>query len=334
MKRLPNGAGSVTKLSGQRRKPYMARTAIDQRCLGTFETYQEALAALMDFSRNPWDVDNSHVTLERLWDSFLRVKGDQLGKSTLAQLKTAHKKTESLHGREYSSIKAYEMQRIVDGCTKSKSSKSVIKNYFRHLDLFAREMDITSKMYSDLVVVKGGTPKKERKIFTGEEVEKLWKGVEKPFYDSALFMLYTGFRISEMLDIRVENVDLELGSMRGGTKTEAGKNRLVPIHHKIYPLVEERVSASKKGFLFEREGKHITPGSYRDCVWAPIMNEIGAEHTPHECRHTFRSWLDSAGAKRTCIDKIMGHASGNVGEDVYTHKTFEELKATIEMVTN
>lgn len=334
MKRLPNGAGSVTKLSGQRRKPYMARTAVDQRCLGTYATYQEALTALMDYNREPWDIDNTHVTLEKLWESFLRIKGETMGKSTLMQLKTAYKKCESLHEREYPTIKAFEMQRIIDACNKSKSTKSVIKNFFHHMDRFAKEMDISNKMYSDLVVVKGGTPKKEKKIFTGEEVERLWEGADKPFYDSVLFMLYTGFRISEMLDIRVENVDLERGSMRGGMKTEAGRNRLVPIHHKIYPLVEERVDKSNQGFLFERRGEQIDPKSYRDYIWNPMMKDIGADHTPHECRHTFRSWLDSAGAKRTCIDKIMGHSSGNVGEDVYTHKSFEELKATIEMVTN
>lgn len=57
-------------------------------------------------------------------------------------------------------------------------------------------------------------------------------------------------------------------------------------------------------------------------------------HTPHECRHTFRSRLDSAGANKVCIDRIMGHSSGNTGERVYTHKTLEELKEAIELIKN
>ena len=55
-------------------------------------------------------------------------------------------------------------------------------------------------------------------------------------------------------------------------------------------------------------------------------------HTTHECRHTFRSRLDSLGANKVCIDKIMGHKTNDVGERVYTHKTIQELKKTIELI--
>lgn len=55
-------------------------------------------------------------------------------------------------------------------------------------------------------------------------------------------------------------------------------------------------------------------------------------HVPHECRHTFRSRLDSAGANKVCIDRIIGHKSNDVGERVYTHKTLQELKDTIALL--
>lgn len=334
MKRLPNHAGSITKLSGERTKPFLAREGKTgkQRSIGTFKTYEEAMAALVSYNSQPWDLDNRHVTLEGLWDAFLEVKAPQLGTSSINQLKTAYKRCASLYGREYISIKAYEMQAIVDACDMSKSYKSTIKNLFRHLDLFARELDISTKMFSELVKVSGGTPKKIKKIFTDEEVGKLWDGADRPYYDTALFMLYTGFRVSEMLDIRVDNIDLDEMYMVGGMKTEAGRNRVVPIHSKILPIVEERMSQSKNGFLFEKNGSQIYYKTYRPVIWLPMMNEIGCQHTPHECRHTFRSWLDSAGAQRTCIDKIMGHSSGHVGEDVYTHKSINELSSAIEMI--
>jgi len=56
-------------------------------------------------------------------------------------------------------------------------------------------------------------------------------------------------------------------------------------------------------------------------------------HTPHECRHTFRSCLDSAGANKVSINKLMGHAGADTGERIYTHKTLQELKNTIELIT-
>ena len=58
------------------------------------------------------------------------------------------------------------------------------------------------------------------------------------------------------------------------------------------------------------------------------------DKTPHECRHTFRSRLDSAGANKVCIDLMMGHKSKEVGERVYTHKKLEELKFAIELIAS
>jgi integrase len=62
------------------------------------------------------------------------------------------------------------------------------------------------------------------------------------------------------------------------------------------------------------------------------MLKIGAKHTVHETRHTFRTWLDRFGGNITCINKLMGHSSGDVGMKVYTHKTIEELRETIELI--
>ena len=63
------------------------------------------------------------------------------------------------------------------------------------------------------------------------------------------------------------------------------------------------------------------------------FNEEGKiDKTPHECRHTFESILDSKGANRKCIDLMMGHVSKDVGNRVYNHKTLEELKTAIDFL--
>ena len=63
------------------------------------------------------------------------------------------------------------------------------------------------------------------------------------------------------------------------------------------------------------------------------MKKLNMNHTPHECRHTFRSNLDSAGANKVCIDRLMGHKSTDTGERVYTHKNIDELRLNIELIT-
>lgn len=136
-----------------------------------------------------------------------------------------------------------------------------------------------------------------------------------------------------MIKLKTEDIDFEIRTMTGGVKTAAGKQRLVPIHSKIFHIVQSRAEQSKSGYLFEYGGKKLSQTQYRK-FWAGIMDKLEMEHLPHECRHTFRSRLDSAGANKVCIDRIMGHKSKGTGERVYTHKNIDELKLNIELITN
>lgn len=61
-------------------------------------------------------------------------------------------------------------------------------------------------------------------------------------------MCYTGFRIAEFLELTSFSYDSISKTLRGGKKTAAGKNRIVPIHPKIQPIIENWIS--KKGKLF------------------------------------------------------------------------------------
>ena len=86
-------------------------------------------------------------------------------------------------------------------------------------------------------------------------------------------------------------------------------------------------------YLITNDGKKFGIGTYR-IIWEGLMQTLDVQHTPHECRHTFRSRLDSAGANKVCIDLMMGHKSKETGERVYTHKTIQELKENIELITH
>ena len=59
-------------------------------------------------------------------------------------------------------------------------------------------------------------------------------------------MIYTGLRPTELLEIQTENVHLDEKYMVGGMKTEAGKDRIIPLNDKIIPLVKNRYDANKK----------------------------------------------------------------------------------------
>lgn len=330
----PNGYGTVTKLSGNRRKPFIVKEGISgrQKPIGYAATREEGLIMLANYNKTPWDIDTDKVTLQELYDLWLEKRGGKLGSSNRASLKSAYNYCSRLGKVRYNQIKSYQMQDCIDGCGKGYSTQGAIKNLWGHLDRFAMELDIISKCCSDLLTSEP-IPETTKKVFTDEEVSRLWDNKKLEWVDSVLFFLYTGFRISEMIELKTSNIDLEVGTMIGGTKTAAGKNRIVPIHSKIQSIVQYHVEHSQSGYLFEYNGKKLNQTQYRE-IWNAIMNKLQMNHTPHECRHTFRSRLDSAGANKVCIDRIMGHKSKGTGERVYTHKNIEELKMNIELITN
>ncbi len=330
----PNGYGTVTRLSGNRRKPWIVKEGISgrQKPIGYATTKEEGLILLAQYNKSPWDIETDKITLEELYKLWLEKRAVKLGKSNQSSLKSAYKHCSNLSKLRYNQIKSYQMQDCIDSCGCGYSTQGAIKNLWGHLDRFAMELDIITKCCSDLLT-SDPIPETTKETFTDTEVSLLWENQNFPWVDSVLFFLYTGFRISEMIDLKISNIDLKAQTMIGGTKTAAGKNRLVPIHSKIQHIVQSRFEQSKSGYLFEHEGKHLNQTQYRE-FWAAIMKALQIDHTPHECRHTFRSRLDSAGANKVCIDRLMGHKSKETGERVYTHKNIEELKLNIELITN
>ena len=333
----PNGYGSVFKLSGNRRRPYGVKKTIGWNEKGhpisnTIDycvTREEGMILLAKYNDEPWDVDSVKITFKELFELWKEKKAFKLGKSNQQCLFSAYHHCKPLQNMKYKAVKSFHMQDCIDGCNKGYSTQGAIKNLLRHLDKFALELDIVTRCYSDLLISEP-IPDTNKIPFTEEAINKLWSIEGVPWVDSVLAFLYTGFRISELLDLRTSNVNLDEGTLKGGTKTRAGKDRLVPIHSKILPLIQKRIEGGGE-YLFGDNGKKISIGTYYK-YWNEIMETVNLTHTPHECRHTFRSRLDSAGANKRCIDLIMGHKSKDVGERVYTHKTVQKLREAIELL--
>lgn len=333
----PNGYGSVVRLSGNRRRPFCARKTTGwnekgypiYKPIGYYVTREEAMIALAEYNRNPYDIDLSKITFKELYEKWSARDFPKMKKTTASCHRSAFRHTEPLYNTPYKNIKAYQMQEIIDGCGRGYSTQGSIKNLFGQLDRFALELDIITKCNSNLVSA-APIPPSEKKPFTEDEIKKVWKIADQEWVDSVLFFLYTGFRISEVIGIKAEDVDFEQLTIKGGIKTAAGKNRIVPIHPRIEKYVRARVAEGNK-YLFSYKNKKLSASQYYS-IWSEIMDQLQMHHTPHECRHTFRSRLDSANANKKCIDLLMGHASKDVGERVYTHKTLDELRETINLL--
>lgn len=331
--KLPNNYGSISKLSGPRRRPYIVRKSVPggkPMILGYVATREEGLALLAQFNANPWDVNRAGITLDELFKLWREQRMPKLGEANQRGLSSAYKHCESLRGMQYREIKAFQMQGCIDGCGRGASTQSTIKSLWMHLDKFALELDIITRQYSGLLTV-AAKPPTSRVPFTQEEVSQLWEHQDEPWVDTVLILLYSGWRISELLALTPDDIDLTAGTMKGGTKTAAGKNRIVPIHSRIRPFVEARLAEGGPRLIYHK-GKALAVNTYR-YFWCGVMERLGMNHVPHECRHTFETRLDAAGGNRRCIDLLMGHVSKDVGNRVYNHKTLSELQQTIELIT-
>lgn len=337
MMRNPNGYGTVSKLSGNRRRPYIVKKTVGwddngypiYDIVGYTATREEGNILLAEYNHDPWDVNRSKITLQQLFELWKEKKAPKLGDSNRGSLCAAFNHCLGLVNKPYKTIKAYQMQETIDSCGRSYSTQAAIKNLWGHLDRFALELDINSRCYSELLS-SDPIPPTSRLPFSKEELKKIWEHQKDSWVDTVLILIYSGWRISELLNLKPEDIDLRARTMKGGTKTKAGKDRIVPIHSKIIPFIEARLSDGGPRLICYN-GRVCNQTQYR-ILWADIMKALNMNHTPHECRHTFETRLDSAGANRKCIDLLMGHVSKDTGNRVYNHKTLEELKTAIELI--
>ncbi|MDR2044858.1 MAG: tyrosine-type recombinase/integrase [Clostridium sp.] len=334
----PNGYGSVVKLGGKRRRPFCARKTdgYDERGfpiyrpIGYYAKREEALMALAEYNRNPYDIDLARITMQELYDRWSVRDFPKMSRSSSSSHKAALKHCAALLSLPYKSIKAYQMQEMIDGCGCGYSTQGAIKNLFGKLDLYAMELDVIAKKNSELIHA-APIPPTSKEPFNKEEIETVWAHQHEPYADTVLILIYSGFRINELLSIETADVNLEENWIKGGLKTKAGRDRVVPIHSLILDIVKKRVREGSK-YLVSLNGKRVSQSQYYT-FWNAFMESNGLDHTPHECRHTFRSLLDSAGANKKCIDLMMGHTSKDVGERIYTHKTLQELAEALALVT-
>lgn len=146
-------------------------------------------------------------------------------------------------------------------------------------------------------------------------------------------LIYTGCRISELLALKKEDINLqEKWFDIKKSKTAAGVRR-VPIADKVLPFFEFWYTLNGCKYLISTpEGKPFEYRNYYDSYWKPLVEQLNMKHRPHDTRHTCVSLLAAAGIDERIIKKIVGHAGQGVTENVYTHYELESLREAINKI--
>lgn len=172
-----------------------------------------------------------------------------------------------------------------------------------HLYKLAIKQEIVQYNKATSIDLPYEKPKPKRQVWTEEEINVFWERLpEYPVLAYVLIMCYSGLRFGELATIKLSDVHLDENYMVGGIKSEAGKNREIPIHSRIKPLIAELVLKNK--FTLYEQTSHTFLRYYNACI-----KELPVRHLPsHTCRHYFFSRMTAAGIQGGIIAEVGGHA--------------------------
>ncbi len=346
-KRRPNGSGTIVKLSGKRKNPFQVRvnTRIDADgypvydILDNFPDRVSAEIALAEYNKVPYNPNDRKKLFCEVFDSWYtwkyKVPHTAAGPKTSSQncAIAAYKKCSTLYNIAIWDIRTQDMQDILDRSDLSHATLEHVRNLFRQMYKYAIQYEMVPKDYSLYTSIRKADDDIHGVPFTPEEIWLLWTHKNIPFVDTILIYCYSGFRINELALMPLDDIDLDARTFTGGLKNRYSRNRTVPIHSAVYPMVCRRYSRQFDSLIYHTDTDGITEIKYREYFNAALRAcGIQTEHTPHDCRHTFNVLLDRAGVDRAIRYKLMGHKGTDINETVYTHKDIEQLREAIESI--
>lgn len=341
--RLPNGFGSVRKLSGNRRNPFAVSITtgwtdegkVIRKYLGYYKTKKDALTALVEYNKSPYDLASHSLTFAELFDKWTQVRYTDKGEKVPNCYNAAFKRSANLHDMTFADIRKRHIQEVVDRCELGFSTKKNIKILSNLMSKYAIDQEIITTNYASLVELPHQEDSRIHVPFSDAELTMLWNHTNDIGCRIALIYCYTGLRPTELLKIRTDNVHLDEHVMYGGMKTAAGKNRAIPIADKILPLISDMYDPSNEYLVIDPfdDKPMLTYERMREHAWE--RSDILAKHMkhlPHDGRHTCATLLDNVNTPKKIIQLILGHRSTDITHRVYTHKTLQQLIDAINLI--
>lgn len=368
-KRLPNGFGQITEIKGKGlRKPFRAMVTVGKNEYGKpicrllkpvsyFATYNEAYEALVEYNRSPYDLDET-ITVGDLYPKWFERYKLGVAEQSLGWCQSAWNYCTPIKNIPVKDVRVRHVKECVehgysfDGNIRKDVPSTIRKNVKFMLNMlmdYALEYDLTDKNYARIYVMPKYISKEisqnrsEHISFTDEEMKILWNNLYiVKNVDMVLIQCYTGLRPMELCSIKLENVYLDDGYIIGGMKTDAGKDRVIPIHSSILDLVRNRYNDAKLlklDYLFTGLRKQTMQISrfnydmYKDAFYF-VRNSLGlsSKHKPHDPRKQFVTMAKKYNVNEYALKRIVGHSITDLTEKVYTDRDISWLKTEMEKI--
>lgn len=330
-----------------------------QICIGTFATREEALNALSIYSlkksssitneeaRNlaPDLYDRIQEKTQKRVPTFYEIyqilddeEFSKLSKSARNGYSSWIKRFENIHNRQINTITLADLQFIFDNDGSKNGTQAHMKvlcckvfEYAVIHQYIPRDFDYTS--YIRIAEFKQST---KHYPFTVDEVKKL-QSVDTSEAHILLIYIYTGLRAGELLHISRDNIHIDekcdddgterlISYIVTGSKTAAGKNRIVPIHNDIKQFVIDELLKPDKRLI------DCTYASLNNTILATANGYLKATHTMHDTRQTFASLCQLYKVDVYARKKILGHKLKDITFDIYTTASKNKLWTEINKI--
>lgn len=331
--RLPNGFGQISELKGRRlRNKFRAMVTLSwttdgkpvRHIVGYFPSYNEAYKALMEYHEKKDFAPNRDITMVTLFEEWSNIK--ERTQNSLHSWKYCAK----LYPMKVSEVKTWHIKSVVEA-DMPPSMHNFVKFLLNMMFDYAVEMEYTDKNYARLAksINFESSEGKHHIRFEEDEEALLWENINTNCCISIMLIaMYSGWRPRELMKIKTSDVNINDWTFRGGFKTKAGKDRVVPIHEKVRPLVEQFYDKTQE-YLFHGRSYDSYKWHFSSVVGALKLN---SEHSPHDTRVTFVTKCKEAEVNDYAIKRMVGHVINDITEETYTVRSIDWLREEISKI--
>lgn len=320
-----NGTGCISKLSGNRAKPWMARK--NDVCIGTYATRSEAQKALERVT-DATITEKYNMTFQQVYEAWKAIHERNVTASQMSCYVMAYNNCKELHDMAFRRLRKSDFQNAIirmEQAGKSKSTCEKMKQLFSQLSKWALSEDIIPVNHAQSLntVAKQLSTKA---VFLSSDIDAIKKSQNRG-KDIVLILISCGCRPNELFNALLVNCHEDY--FIGGSKTEAGMNRPIVISAdglEAYTSMRKKAAESGgqkliDGFEGNRDLHNFAKREFRS-----LMEEIGRpEVTMYSCRHTYITNAARSGVDQRALQQMVGHVD-NETTKIYTHLNIDDLR--------
>ena len=328
--------------------------------IGTFETYQEALNALSLYSLTVNNTISKKEAMEIDPEVYQKVQ-DKMSKKvptfldiyyildkdefsllspqTQNSMHGAIKHLKKLHYLKIDQITLRMIQDVFDEDGSNHSTQVHMKTICTKVFRYAVDNQCIERNddYTSYIRIAKYEESDMHRSYTINEILAL-KKADTPEAHIMLIFIYTGVRINELLNINRDNIHIDekcdddgterlISYMITGSKTKAGKNRIVPIHDDIKQYVIDELLKPEKRLVDVTYANFTTR-----TVLIKVNKLLNTHHTMHDTRKTFATLCQMNNLNVYIRKKVLGHRMNDITFDVYTNESKNRLWTEINKI--